>query len=134
MIRKIGKIVATFIGGIIPALMLMLVMSSIAWALSSGTGVALKNGQIGLVNDAGGIATDLPTAASTLLGGTAIGEIFYSNAADTVTKLAPGTAGEVLKLATSGSGRSSFLDRERCCNANRRWRVYQSLLSVKRHT
>ena len=100
MIRKIGKIVATFIGGIIPALMLMLVMSSIAWALSGGTGVALKNGQIGLVNDTGGIATDLPTAASTLLGGTATGDIFYANADATVARLEKGTDGEVLKLAS----------------------------------
>jgi hypothetical protein len=48
MIRKIGKTVATIIGGIIPAFSLMLVMSSIAWAISASSPIKLENGTISL--------------------------------------------------------------------------------------
>lgn len=104
MIRKIGKTVATIIGGIIPAFTLMLVMSSIAWALSGGTGVAMKNGQIGLTDGSGGIATGLPEAAYTLLGGAAEGDIFVVNGSSQVVPLTKGSDNYILKMNGSNPG------------------------------
>jgi hypothetical protein len=62
MIRKIGKTVATIIGGIIPAFSLMLVMSSIAWALSGGTNITLENGTIALSGQLACAVSADPTA------------------------------------------------------------------------
>jgi hypothetical protein len=48
MIWKIKKILRTVAGGIIPALSLSLVMSSVAWALSGSTNISLSNGTISI--------------------------------------------------------------------------------------
>ena len=81
MIRKIGKTVGTIIGGIIPAFTLMIVMSSIAWAINSTSPITLENGTIGfdstatLSNDTSGTAGGLSTALVITSGGTGVAAI-----------------------------------------------------------
>lgn len=48
MIQWIKKQIVVIAGGLIPAISLMMVMSSIAWALSGGTNITLENGTIAL--------------------------------------------------------------------------------------
>ena len=48
MIQWIKKQIVVIAGGLIPAISLMMVMSSISWALSGGTNITLENGTIAL--------------------------------------------------------------------------------------
>jgi len=98
MIQWVKKQIVAIAGGLIPAISLMMVMSSVAWALSSGTGIGMENGKIGLTDGSGGIATGLPEAAFTLLGASAEGDIFYANSSSQVVRLAKGSDDTILKM------------------------------------
>lgn len=100
MFKQIVKRLATLAGASVPVLCLLLVMSSVAWALTQGTGVVLKNGQIGLEGTtAGSIAASTTNAAAKLMGTTADYDLFFgSSSGAAVSVLAKGSANQVLKM------------------------------------
>lgn len=105
MFNKAIRRLATWAGASVPIFTLVLVMSSLAWALSQGTGVILKNGQIGLEGTtAGSIASSTTNAAAKLMGTTANYDLFYGSGSGTaVSVLAKGSANQVLKMAGDGN-------------------------------
>jgi len=101
MVEKLLRIA----GASVPVAALVLVLASVAWALTDSTGIVLKNGAIGLEGTtAGSIATTTTNAAANLMGTTADYDLFYgSSSGEAVSVLAKGTANQVLKMAGDGN-------------------------------